>query len=103
MQVFIQIISCILVTYTPLEDLMRYPLAGKLYYSDPPLTMCGLISEKCNSEEVEVIQDSTVVENIYKHAFDMVAYNMRGYKYAPFLPLSSSTHALGAVAKSQMV
>lgn len=92
MQVFIQIISCSLVTYTPLEDLMRYPLAGKLYYSDLPLAMCGLISEKCNSEEVEVIQDTTVAENIYKNAFDMVTYNrgvinMPLFSLCPLLPM----------------
>lgn len=81
MQVFIRIISYILVTSAPLADLMRYPLAGKLCNSDLPLTMCSRSSEKSNSEEVEAIKDTTVIENIYKHAFDMVVRKTRGYKY----------------------
>lgn len=68
MQVFIWITSCILVTSTSLEDFMRYSIAGKPCCSDLPLAMCGLTSGKCNSEEVVAIQDSTVTENIYKHA-----------------------------------
>jgi len=82
---------------------MRYSLAGKMYCSDLPLARCGLINEECNSEADEAIQDTIVTENIYKHAFDMVAHNMRGYKYAPFLLLSSSTLTLGAVAMFQIV
>lgn len=87
MEVFIVIISCILVTSTPLIDLMRYPPAEKLYYSELPLATCGLIAKKCNSEEVEAIQDTAVTENIYKHASDTVAHDMsiRGIN----MPLSS--------------
>lgn len=80
MKVFIRIISYILVTSTPLADLMRYPLAGKLCNLDLSLTMCSCSSEKSNAEEVEAIKDTTVIENIYKHALDMVVHNTRGYE-----------------------
>lgn len=85
-------IGCTLVTSTPLANLMRYPLAGKVCNSHLPRCSCS--SEKFNSEEVEAIKDTTVIENIYKPAFDMVVHSTRGYKYVslfslcPLLPTS---------------
>lgn len=40
--------------------------------------MCSCSSEKFNSEEIEAIKVSTVIENIYKKAFDMVVHNTMG-------------------------
>lgn len=94
MQVFARIIGYILVTSSLLADLVRYPLAGKLCNSDLPWTMCSCSSEKSDSEEVEAVKDTTVSNNIYKEAFDMVVHNTRGYKYVslfflcPLLPTS---------------
>lgn len=51
------------------------------------------INEKCNSEEVDAIQETAVTKHIYKHAFDMVTHYMRGYKHLPFLILSFFLHA----------
>lgn len=97
MQVFIRIIGYILVTSTPLAVLMRYPLAGKLCNSDLSWTMCSFSSEKSISEEVEAPKDTTMIENIYKQAFDMVVHKTRGYKCVFLFPL------LGSAAKSQTV